>query len=195
MLATLGAKKEKIDRILAQVEFQHDGDRQKFSEGLLVRPMREEDIPILSQLSYDAFGDPTMIQDRFFLEPSIPHEKAQILFREWFLNLAKRHKEGSAQVLVAEVNGQTAGYLALETMPPYQKEQWWRDTLNAVAPAARGQGVYRALVISALDYVRNAGSDGLITKTQSSTYRVINTWLHLGCDLYESFATLHWTRD
>jgi glycosyltransferase involved in cell wall biosynthesis/predicted N-acetyltransferase YhbS len=195
VLATLGANKNKIDQILARTEFQHEGDRRKFSEDLLVRPMREEDIPVLSQLSYDAFGDPTMIQDRFFLEPSIPHTKAQALFREWFLNLAKHHQEGRGQVLVAEMNGQTVGYIGLEPLLPYQKEQWWSDALNAVAPAARGQGVYRALVISALDYVRNAGGDGLITKTQSSTYRVINTWLHLGCNLYESFATLHWTRD
>jgi hypothetical protein len=40
--------------------------------------------------------------------------------------------------------------------------------------------------------VLHQGGGGLITKTQVSTQRVVNTWLHLGANLYESFCTLHW---
>jgi hypothetical protein len=53
--------------------------------------------------------------------------------------------------------------------------------------------VYRALVIAAFEYAREHDAAGLLTKTQASTQRVINTWLHLGGDILESAATLHWT--
>jgi GNAT superfamily N-acetyltransferase len=81
----------------------------------------------------------------------------------------------------------------LEPMAPFGNAQWWKDSLNAVAPEARGRGIYRALVLAAIDYARTRDAAGLITKTQSSTYRVINSWLHLGGDVLESAATLHWT--
>jgi hypothetical protein len=48
-------------------------------------------------------------------------------------------------------------------------------------------------VLHAVDHARATGAHAIITKTQSSTERVINTWLHMGGSLLESFATLHWT--
>jgi glycosyltransferase involved in cell wall biosynthesis/GNAT superfamily N-acetyltransferase len=192
MLVTLGANRQKIDRILTNPTYTRSNEHYDFGNSLCVRPMTSEDETILADLSYSAFGEHAMIQDRFFLEPSIPHERAQMLFREWFQNLARGHYEGKAHVLVAELGNNIAGYIAFEPMLPIDGKTFWKDSLNAVAPEARGRGAYRALVTSMLDYIREIGADGVITKTQSSTYRVINTWLHLGGEMYESFATLHW---
>jgi len=193
LLVTLGAERKKFDSILARSKYERKNDTLDFGGGLIVRPMRQSDIPALARISEISYGDHTMIQDRFFIEPIIPEGRGQDIFREWFVNLANRHQAGSAVVLVAELNGSECGYLALEPMPTIAGNQWWKDTLNAVAPEVRGRGVYRALVMSAFDYAKMNGAAGLITKTQSSTYRVINSWLHLGADLLECFATLHWT--
>jgi GNAT superfamily N-acetyltransferase len=194
-LVTLGAPASKFERVLKNASVTRSKDSYDFGNGLCVRPMRRDEENILADISYESYGDHTMIQDRFFLEPSIPQDRAQNLFREWFLNLARKHYEGNGLVLSAELDGKTVGYVGIEPMAPFGGEIWWKDSLNAVASEARGRGVYRALTIAALDHARQINAAGLITKTQSSTYRVINTWLHLGCDVLESFATLHWTNE
>lgn len=193
VLVTLGAAREKFERILERKNFERRADQCDFGNGLIVRPMQQGDEATLAHISHISYGDTTIIQDRFFLEPMIPHDRAQEVFREWFLNLAKRHRDGNATVLTAELDGSIAGYIALEPMAPFGNAQWWKDSLNAVAPESRGRGIYRALVLAAIDYARTRDAAGLITKTQSSTYRVINSWLHLGGDVLESAATLHWT--
>ena len=193
LLVTLGAARGKFDRILEHKPFERSEDQVNFGNGLIVRPMRQEDEATLAHISHISYGDTTMIQDRFFLEPMIPQDRAQEVFREWFLNIAKGHHDGKGMVLTAELDGKVAGYIALEPMAAFGNEQWWKDSLNAVAPEARGRGIYRALVLAAIDYARMRDAAGLITKTQSSTYRVINSWLHLGGDILESAATLHWT--
>jgi len=193
VLVTLGAASKKFDNILSRSKYDRLDNVLDFGDGLIVRSMRQSDVPALAHISEISYGDHTMIQDRFFLEPIIAEDRAQDIFREWFENLARNHEEGGAMVLVAEVNGVESGYLGIEAMAPISGSKWWKDTLNAVAPEARGRGVYRALVMSAFDYAKNHGAAGLITKTQSSTNRVINSWLHSGADVLESFATLHWT--
>lgn len=183
-LLTLGADRAGIERSLKS-------SRQ--DPIALIRPMLPTDDTALAQISFDAFGDYGAIQDRFFLEPGISHARSQTLFREWFLNLAQKSRAGDAAILVAELDGKPVGYIALEPMAPFEGSIWWKDTLNAVSSEARGRGIYRALVPAAFEYVRNANGAGLITKTQGSTYRVINTWLHSGANILESFTTLHWT--
>jgi glycosyltransferase involved in cell wall biosynthesis/GNAT superfamily N-acetyltransferase len=192
LLVTLGAPRAKFDRVLGAGVYTRDGNSVEFSNGLRVRPMRPEDEPILAQISEEAYGDHTMIQDRFFLEPTIPQERGQDLFREWFSNIARSHKQ-STLILAAELDGIACGYIALEPMAILGDALWWKDSLNAVAADARGRGVYRALVLAAFEYAREHEAAGLLTKTQASTQRVINTWLHLGGDILESAATLHWT--
>jgi glycosyltransferase involved in cell wall biosynthesis/GNAT superfamily N-acetyltransferase len=193
LLVTLGAPSQKFDSILAKAKFERVEGALDFGGGLIVRPMKKSDVATLAKISELSYGDHSIIQDRFFLEPIIPEDRAQKIFREWFMNLANRHEQGSGTVLVAELNGSECGYIAFEPMAKFSGDVWLKDALNAVAPEARGRGVYRALVFSAFDYARMNSAAGFITKTQSSTYRVINSWLHLGADLLESSATLHWT--
>jgi len=192
LLVTLGAPRTKFDRVLGSGSYTRNGNSVEFGNALRVRPMRPEDESTLDQISGEAYGDHTMIQDRFFLEPTIPQERSQDLFREWFSNIARNHKQ-STLILAAELDGVVCGYIALEPMAIFGNALWWKDSLNAVAADARGRGVYRALVIAAFEFAREHEAAGLLTKTQASTQRVINSWLHLGGDILESAATLHWT--
>jgi L-amino acid N-acyltransferase YncA len=160
-----------------------------------IRSFRAEDEETLAQISYDAFGDFDAIQDRFFVEPLISHERSQELFREWFRTLARHTLEGKARIVVAEADRVPIGYVGIEPLAPFNGATWWKDSLNAVSEKSRGKGIYRALVGAAVQEALNSGVAGLFTKTQISTNRVINTWLHAGANLLESSTTLHWTHD
>jgi glycosyltransferase involved in cell wall biosynthesis len=184
MLVTLGVSRESYDKVLSHLAQ---------PSGFTIREMRGEDRKPLADLSYEAYGETDAIQDRFFLEPTIQHEKAQSVFREWFENLAKKHESGEGRVFVADISGRAIGYLAMEKMQTPSGGLIWKDSLNAIDRSARGMGAYKALVSCAIEHARSTNADALITKTQSSTERVINTWLHMRGNLLESFVTLHWT--
>jgi GNAT superfamily N-acetyltransferase len=184
MLVTLGVPARAYDRVLQDVAQ---------PVGFTIREMREADIKPLADLSFEAYGETDAIQDRFFLEPSIEHTRAQRVFREWFVNLAAKHTSGEGKVFVADIDGRAVGYLAMEKMTTPDGRFMWKDSLNAIDRSARGKGAYKALVLHAVDHARASGAQAIITKTQSSTERVINTWLHMGGSLLESFVTLHWT--
>ena len=185
-----------VDTLVTLGGNRHTLENMKFpnvAEGVTIRSFRAEDEEALAQISYDAFGDFEAIQDRFFVEPLIAHDRSQNLFREWFRNLARHTMGGKGKIVVAEINGDPVGYVAIEPLAPFNGHVWWKDSLNAISEKSRGKGIYRALVGAAVKEALNAGAAGLFTKTQISTNRVINTWLHAGANLLESSTTLHWT--
>jgi len=191
-LLTIGLNKRELERV-ASVDISKEAEgTYHFSNDLTVRPMTIEEEPVLRKISEEAFSDTEAIKDRFFLEPVINHERARILFSEWFKNSAKKYYDGQGLILTALWQNQPVGYIAIERNKSFPN--LWYDSLNAVEEGFRGKGIYRALVQSAHKAVYEQGAEWLITKTQISTERVINTWLHLGARLLESHITLHWTK-
>ena len=192
----LGGDKAKLERILDQhapyLTVGADG-HMDLGNAVTIRPLQSGDEDIMAKLSRDAFGEVAMIQDRFFLEPMLSHEAASTLFETWFRNCVVKHKSGAGSVLVAEFGGVPMGYVAIDASTHPALGGYWIDSLNAVRSESRGKGVYRGLILGTIAHVLHKGGGGLITKTQVSTQRVVNTWLHLGANLYESFCTLHWT--
>jgi GNAT superfamily N-acetyltransferase len=159
-----------------------------------VRIAGDEDVEPLKQLSREAYGDLDAIQDRFYLEPSIGRDRANELFATWFENSYKKQVAGRGAVLVFDEGDGPLGYLAIERIPEGILPNGWYDSLNAVAPEARGRGVYKALLAATKNYLAENGATDLITKTQISNQRVINSWLHQGANIIESVATFHWTK-
>jgi GNAT superfamily N-acetyltransferase len=160
---------------------------------LTIREALAEDLVHLEALSRDAFGDLTVIQDRFFLEPKINHVRAQELFVSWIRNSCQKHVAGTGVVLVAVEGQKLLGYLAMERLDASAFPGCWYDSLNAIDVQARGKGVYKALTRAAFARAHSEQARWLITKTQISNRRVINSWLHAGASLLESHVTLHWT--
>jgi len=193
MLVTMSIERELVQTIAARMQSRIEllGERTLRVDGtVIVRPIEARDFDAMRALARDAFSDTAEIQDRFFLEPAIDHARARDLFEEWFSNAVQKQHRGEGEVLVAELNGQAVGFLTMNAPEP--EHHYWQDSLNAIAPAARGKGVYRALLLGTLHVVA-ARSESLLTRTQISTTRVINSWLHLGASLVESFFTLHYT--
>lgn len=159
-----------------------------------VRTATESDLEALKQLSREVYGDLDAIQDRFYLEPIIPEENADELFAQWFENSYKKQLAGRGMVFVYDEGDGPLGYLAIEKIGEGIKPNTWYDSLNAIAPEARGRGAYKSLLAATKNYLKEHGQSDLITKTQISNQRVINSWLHAGANIIESAATYHWTK-
>jgi hypothetical protein len=159
-----------------------------------VRLATDSDLEPLTQLSREAYGDLDAIQDRFYLEPTIPRERADEVFARWFENSYKKQQAGKGVVFVYDEGTGPLGYLAIEKLGELVRPKTWYDSLNAIAPDARGRGAYKTLLSATKNYLRENGQTDLITKTQISNQRVINSWLHAGANIIESAATYHWTK-
>jgi GNAT superfamily N-acetyltransferase len=159
-----------------------------------VRFAIEKDLEPLKRLSSEVYGDLDAIQDRFYLEPSIKPENAGRIFEAWFENSYKKQVQGEGIVFVYDEGSGPLGYLAIEKLPSHIRDKAWYDSLNAVSEEARGRGVYKSLMGAAFHHLRSEGQADLITKTQISNQRVINSWLHSGANIIESSATYHWTK-
>lgn len=184
-LVTLGANAKTLRSIVQA--------KPALTSACVIRPLQPEDEDTVAAITRIAFSDQRVIKDRFFLEPSIQHHAAENLFEEWIRNSIKKHHQGKGVVLSAVMEDQVVGYIAVEKneiVPGL-----WYDSLNAIAENARGKGIYKALIYSAIEHVVSHEAAWLITKTQVSTERVINSWLHMGASLLESQLTLHWTKD
>jgi len=196
VLLTLGASARKLRQIVSAASDSFKVLNAKllaFENGFTVRPIRVEEVAGMETLAREAFSDTEAIKDRFYLEPSIDHEHANDLFLEWFRNSVHKQELDQGVVLVAEKAGEALGFLTMDAPTHPALGGYWQDALNAVSEKARGQGIYRSLVIAAMHYALEHEGQGLLTRTQVSTNRVINSWMHLGADLLESFCTLHWT--
>jgi GNAT superfamily N-acetyltransferase len=195
MLLTLGVSREKlpeiVSRFASRIEIRKDATM-LVDGSVLVRPIESRDHATMRKLAREAFSDTNAIQDRFFMEPRIPHERAQDLFEQWLVNSIGAQDRSEGVVLVAEHDGKAVGFLTMAAPRSEALLGYWQDGLNAMLPEARGHGIYRALVMAAMRYTNERGG-GLLTRTQVSTSRVISSWLHMGADLYESFFTLHFT--
>ncbi|HEX2096181.1 MAG TPA: GNAT family N-acetyltransferase [Solirubrobacterales bacterium] len=101
-----------------------------------VRLAGEADRAALTALAREAHTD-----TRFFFDRGFPREGAEELYERW---LARGFESPEREVLVADRRGEAVGYVIVSIDPPAIE-------LIAVAQAARGEGVGRALVAAVID--------------------------------------------
>ena len=118
-----------------------------------VRPMTEADVPALAALARSSHRD-----SRFFRDGNFPEQRCEALYEEW---LSKAFLSETGAVLVAERDGQPAGYCACEV-----KDGAGRIGLIAVDPGARRANLGTMLVEGALDFFRCSGIGSAKVVTQ-----------------------------
>ena len=102
---------------------------------ILVRDVQPADEAATLEIARTAF-----LYSRFHLDPFIPNELANRIKREWVANYILRQR--GEQLLVAEVNGKIAGFLAVLETPDHTGV----IDLIGVARNMQGRGVGRSLI-------------------------------------------------
>lgn len=161
---------------LEMKKFRYAGNK----SSAVIRPFKPEDLEPLCEISRISFGNPKDWLDKAHADPNLPKEKSDELYVRWFRNCCNGSQ--AEQVLVAELDGKPAGYIALKLDGGGRLKCGYRSgsiPLNAVDPEYRKAGIYSALVQEGLKWF--AGRvDWVTIKTQVTTLAVQRTWQKLG---------------
>lgn len=160
---------------------------QHFNDKIAVRPATFSDSAAAAAISRRAFKD---YIGHFHADPRLDKTQATEVYAQWAENCIS-DPSGETLVLVAELDTELAGFLAIKTLGANNMD----IRLNAVSPKAQGQGCYKALLQAAIRYASNQGSKRLFISTQINNYRVQRIWSLFGFFPVESFFTLHKWRD
>ena len=159
-----------------------------------IRFATASDVPALRAIAKRAFADRSVWFDRFHADPRIPGDRADALYEAWIQNsvIPPTPEESMADATwVAETQGTLAGFLTGRVLRT-SSECVGHVSLNAVDTPYRGQGVYRALVETALPWFRQQGCRGVRVRTNVASHPVHRTWQRVGAVLVAEEHTFHW---
>lgn len=122
----------------------------------------------------------------YHADPRLDPAAADAVYVDWVSRLLSSPAEGQI-ALCAVPDGRTSGFL----IGARRGEAGSEIVLNAVDPAAQGQGCYGALLRRYLHDASVRGDREVIISTQLQNYRVQRAWRREGFDLFRSFHTLH----
>jgi ribosomal-protein-alanine N-acetyltransferase len=155
------------------------------ANNLKVVPFSPRDLPALQELSAHAYQE-----SRLFSDPNLPAHATEQLHRKWIENDCQGR---AAQVLVASLDGQLAGYIACLLHPArerYGVPMVGDIDLIAVAPSYRGRGVAAALVKAAVSWLSEK-AEMIVVKTQVTNYPALALYQRHGFFLREAQMVLH----
>jgi GNAT superfamily N-acetyltransferase len=158
----------------------------------VLRSLIPSDVPILAELTAQAFSDQFANLNRFVVDPHFSRDSVETFHREWFRNCANGSQ--ARHVCVATLADAPIGYLAIQHLADLERLSGRRLAtvpLNAVSHEARGRGIYKALCTEAFDWLRRNGYDAVEVRTQVSNLAVERTWQAFGGYLAASYFTFH----
>jgi ribosomal protein S18 acetylase RimI-like enzyme len=157
-----------------------------------VREFKKKDIPKLIEIATKSFKEEPVAKQRFHADPYLFKEKSKDLYVQWLISACK----GLADtVLICEINSEIVGFSACKVEKSLaQKVGLKLGTvfLTGVTPAARGKGVHRNLLSSALHWFSDK-VDIVEVGAEISNYAVQKGWNRLGFETVRSQCTFHWS--
>jgi len=122
----------------------------------------------------------------YHADPRLDDEQCDEVYADW----AERScvsKDVADEVLVAELDGQIVGFVTMR----FNSDDEAEVVLNGVAPPAQGRGVYRSLMIRAMDLCASRGRTRIVISTQLTNVVVQKVWTRLGFELTSAYYTFH----
>ncbi len=148
-----------------------------------VRRLREGEADEIRNVAAEAFRD---YFGHYHADGRLARAACDEVYASWAHRSCLDERVAS-RVLVAEHEGRVAGFLTLATRGPEEQE----IVLNAVDPRAQRHGIYRSLLLAAIEQARNDHAKRLIISTQLTNVAVQRTWTRLAFEPARSYYTFH----
>lgn len=146
--------------------------------------IRDATLDDISKLQDDI--GPTFIYSRFFNDPFIKKESAVMMHRLWIENCIKG--KAAKRVYVAEMNGECAGFIALET-----NGKEGHIPLIGVNPNYRGKKIAQKLTAYAISHwFAKKNTKFVRIETQLTNIPATRSYENVGFRLVDSKITLRW---
>ncbi len=157
-----------------------------------IHAMDASEVEPTAAISAECFGSRRHNINRFNSDPQFPQHRVCELYAQSVRSSYAR--KIADQVLVYEQDGSPVGFITLSL--PGKREQelgvnCGKIPLNAVHPDYQGRGIYRRLVLAALNWFRAQGVDSVEISTQLPNVAVHKTWEKLGAHLVRSCHRFH----
>jgi GNAT superfamily N-acetyltransferase len=153
------------------------------SPEVLVRPVCSGEEEMVKHLAAESFRG---YKGHYHADPLLDRKKCDEAYSSWAYRLCT-NGEFADQILVAELNGSLAGFIALKI----NIQEEGQMVLNAVHPDAQGAGVYSALVSAAKEWCFHRGVKRITTSTQLPNRAVQKVWVRQGFWLTNAVYTFH----
>jgi ribosomal protein S18 acetylase RimI-like enzyme len=164
-------------RDLAATPLPEDADASR------VRALRAGDAEAVRRIAAEAFQG---YGGHYHADPHLDRRLCDEAYSSWaFRSCTSR--DVADQVLVAELDGEVAGFITLRLNSADEGE----GALFAVAPAARRTGLGRSLLVGSLEWFGEQGCRRMVISTQVTNVRVQRIWTRLGFEPSHSFYTFH----
>lgn len=152
-----------------------------------VRAFRSGDTDDIRQVATAAFKG---YMGHYHTDPRLDPRKCDEAYASWAERSCVPGLAADA-VLVAEWNGQIAGFGTLRANSPAEAE----GLLFAVAPEHQRRGICGSLMIASLEWSRARGANRMIISTQITNVAMQKVWCRMGFEPMHSYYTLHrWFR-
>ena len=153
------------------------------SPGVTVRAPLPGEEDRVRELATEAFRG---YVGHYHADPRLDRVKCDETYASWAYR-ATTMKEVADHVLVGELNGSLAGFIALKLNSPEEGA----FALNAVRPDAQGSGVYSRLVSAGKEWCIDQGAIRVTTSTHLPNRAVQKVWARHGFWLTNAFYTFH----
>ncbi|MBN8592563.1 MAG: GNAT family N-acetyltransferase [Anaerolineae bacterium] len=154
-----------------------------FSSAVLIRPVEQEEAEIVATLAVDMFRG---YKGHYHADRRLNPADCDHVYSSWAYRSIQLRQVADV-VLVAEHEGQVAGFIALRMNSKSEGE----GTLYGVSPAVQGHGIGRNLIIGALRWLESTGADHMIISTQITNVPSQKVWVRLGFEPMHAHYTFH----
>lgn len=150
---------------------------------VLVRPVNPGEEDQVKKVASEAFRG---YLGHYHADDRLDRAKADEGYTEWAVRSCLS-REVAGRVLVADLNGKIVGFSTLRLNNPQEGEV----ALNGVAPEAQGHGIYRSLMIRAMEWFRSQGAERMIISTQINNVAPQKVWARVGFVMSHGYYTFH----